>query len=80
MHISTTQLTKQVKKTFDEMQKKQRNKGRDNGQRDSEEFLAAGFLTDASNTCSVNPVAGEIPPCHSSCDENSKHLELVHKQ
>ena len=46
--ICTTQLKKQVKKTFDEMQKKQRNKGRDNGQRDSEEFLAAGFLTDDS--------------------------------
>ena len=44
--ICTTQLKKQVKKTFDEMQRKQRNKGRDNGQRDSEEFLAAGFLTD----------------------------------
>ena len=46
--ICTTQLKKQVKKTFDEMQKKQRNKGRDNGLRDSEEFLAAGFLTDDS--------------------------------
>ena len=46
--ICTTQLKKQVKKTFDEMQNKQRNKGRDNGQRDSEEFLAAGFLTDDS--------------------------------
>ena len=44
--ICTTQLKKQVKKTFDEMQRKQRNKGRDNGQRDSEEFLPAGFLTD----------------------------------
>ena len=39
-----------------------------------------GFLTEASNTCSVNPVAAvldEIPSCHSFRGE--KHLELVHK-
>ena len=83
--ITTSHLRKQVEQTFDEMQKKQQNKGRDRGQRDFEEFQAAGFHTDASNTCRVRPVAAvvfvdEIPPCHSSSGDNSsKNLELLHK-
>ena len=85
MPITTSHLRKQVKQTFDEMQKKERNKERDSGQRDFEEFQAVGFLPDASNTCRVRPVAAvvfvdEIPPCHSSSGGNSsKNLELLHK-
>ena len=85
MPITSSQLKKQVRRTFDEMQKKQRNKGRDDGQRIFEEFQAAVFLPDASNTCHVHPVEAvvrvdEIPPCHSSTgDSSAKNLELLHK-
>ena len=84
--ITTSQLRKEVRQTFDDMKKKQRNKGRDSGQRDFDEFQAAGFLPDASNACCVHPVEAvelvdEIPPpCHSSSGSNSsKNLELLHK-